>query len=91
MGEEAAAEAVRPVGDDAAVREDGAGEEHVLPFGCEVCQGSNVLLPGFGVGVVVLDELIVVEILVGQAGKTVAELVDDHWLELCVVRGRKGV
>ena len=80
--EEAAAEAVRLVGDDAAVREDGAGGEHVLPFGREVGQGGDVLLPGFGIGVVVLDELVIVEILVGQAGKAVTELVDHNRLEL---------
>ena len=49
------------------------------------------MLPGFGVGVVVLDELVVVEILIGQAGEAVAELMDDNRFELCVVRGREGV
>ena len=49
------------------------------------------MLPGLGVGVVVFDELVVVEILVGQAGEAVAELMDDNRFELCVVCGREGV
>ena len=89
--EEAAAEAVRLIGDDVAVRENGTRREHVLPFRREVGEGGNVGLPGLGVGVVHLDVLIVVEVFVGEAGKAVAEFVDDDGFELGMMGGGQRV
>lgn len=89
--EEAAAEAVRHVGDDAAVREDGAGREHVLPFRREVGHRRDVGFPGLGVRVIHLDVLVVVEVFVGQTSEAVAELVDDDRLELSVMSRREGI
>lgn len=63
----------------------------VFPFAAEISLRGDVLLPRLGVRVVILNELVVVGIFIGQSTEAVSELVDDNRTEKIVVGGRESV
>ena len=66
-------------------RYDGILGQHVGPLALEVAEGGEVLVPRLYIGIVILGVHLVVEILVTEAAKAMAELMDKDGQRACMV------
>ena len=60
--------------------------EHIVPLGLKIVKSRDILFPWLTIRIIVLHELVVVVIFIGQTGETMSEFVNDDGFESLVMR-----